>query len=145
MKHVLSLLVVMALVGGCSRAVPLVNPRAIQAGYTIGMTETAIGYALNKRKWMVQSQKPGEIVVLLSVRRHRLWAVVTYNQSLVQVNLLKTERLRQTTRGNVILVHKSVNKWLRNLERDIAVQLTRLSKQGSLLPDTTAAAPPGSR
>ena len=121
----LQVLVISVALVGCSRTAPLQSPRPLQAHANMATTEAAIGSALSRRGWMIQSRRPGVVSAVLMKRDHKVWVNIQYGHQRVQVTYAGSQNLRESREGRVIYVHSRVNTWLRNLNQDLAMALQR--------------------
>jgi hypothetical protein len=135
---ILSLSLASLLGAGCSRTAPLQPPPPMPAGGTAQTTEGAIMNALNKRGWLVQQRYAGAIDAMYAPRKHRLFVRIVYDQRAVQIYYVGSEGLQESREGQTIYIHPNANKWLKNLQSDIALSLQEASYQGAPPPPPMA-------
>lgn len=130
----LSLLVVTALVGGpalAARTAPLYNPEpiAVPAGKNGDQVKSAVRRALLQRNWRVKEIAPGHIEGRHEKAgrkgvEHVAIVTVKFDTKTVRISYKDSEELNYDKESGEI--HPTYNKWVRNLEKDISVNLETL-------------------
>lgn len=77
------------------------------------------------RHWQFEPLAPGDLHASYSNGKHGATVDVSFSQRAYSIRLVHTENLLQD--GNTI--HRTYNRWVRNLEKDIDVQLTRAGQE----------------
>jgi len=78
----------------------------------------AIMAACKQRQWLFRASGPGELLATQEAHGYRAKVKVTYSQKAYSISLVATNMERS---GNEI--YGKYNRWIRNLEKDIDVQL----------------------
>ncbi|ADD75714.1 putative small lipoprotein YifL [Pantoea sp. PA1] len=124
MKWFAALAVVGAL-AGCARTAPLEKIHTIvAAGYTQDQVKNAILRAGVQRQWMMTQVAPGEIKARQQVRDHM--AEVRINYSSTGYDIVYDHSTNLLASGGQI--HKTYNRWVENLDKDIQANLSAGTK-----------------
>ncbi|MCH9297466.1 hypothetical protein C7431_102185 [Pantoea allii] len=120
MKWFAALAVVGAL-AGCARTAPLEKIHTtLTAGHTQDQVKNAILKAGVQRQWIMTQVAPGEIKARQQVRDHMAEVRITY--SATGYDILYDHSTNLLASGGQI--HKSYNRWVQNLDKDIQVNLS---------------------
>ena len=83
----------------------------------------AIIKAGSMRGWVIKEVEPGHLVGTLFARKHMAKVNINYDNKSYSITYADSENLNYD--GDMI--HGSYNKWVKNLQRDIEVQLNILT------------------
>lgn len=115
-----ALAVVGALVG-CSHQAPIENIRTtVGAGHTEAQVKNAIIKSGVQRKWIMNEAGPGVIKARLQARDYTAETRINYTAS--SYTITYESSLNLSSGGGKI--HPNYNRWVRNLDRDIQVNLS---------------------
>jgi len=121
----LSLLLVVAAVGGC-RTAPIHNPTDVLLPVPPNATQEDVGNAIRRAAaslgWAVQDTGPGEMTAMLDVRRHRADILISYTATSYSIRYRYSENLQ--AEGDTI--HRRYNTWIQNLEARIRQQASAI-------------------
>ncbi len=108
------------------RAHPIYTPAPIMVygHHSRATIRRAIKRALYRRKWIVRDVNRGLIRATYYRGRHMATVNVRYSPRQVRISYHRTEALFYNPERGTI--HKTYNGWVRNMERDIQVELGRL-------------------
>lgn len=124
MKHYLKWLTAIAVVGalaGCARTAPIDQVHSIVAsGHTQTQVKNAILKAGVQRKWIMQEAGPGVIKARQQSRGHFADVRITYSATGYDIKYEGSQNL-QASAGKI---HKNYNRWVRNLDKDIQLNLS---------------------
>lgn len=124
MKKIIKMLAVFSVVGvlaGCARTAPIDNIQAqVTVGHTVEQVRSAILKAGAERKWIMSDAGPGVIKARQQSRNHSADVRITYSSTGYSINYDGSSNLNAS--GGKI--HKNYNRWVRNLDRDIQVNLS---------------------
>lgn len=124
MKRIIMLFAAFMMVGalaGCARKAPIDQVHSIvSTGHTEAQVKTAILKAGNQRKWIMSEAGPGVINGRLQSREHVAEVRITYSATGYSINYANSLNL-QSSDGKI---HKSYNRWVRNLDKDIQLNLS---------------------
>lgn len=114
-------LAVIATLTGCARTAPIDQINStVSAGHTEAQVRTAILKAGQQRQWIMSQAGPGVINGRLQSRDHVAEIRITYTASSYSINY--SSSLNLLASGSKI--HKSYNRWVRNLDKDIQLNLS---------------------
>ena len=126
-KLIISLFIINLFFVSCKKPTPLENPTLSVQARSSSQVEMAIKNALTKRQWAITHQGPG----VFEARYFRREAVanikITYSKSTVSIVLVSSQNLDQTSdvNGNPT-VHQTYMGWVKRLESDIYIELSKL-------------------
>ncbi|QED65501.1 hypothetical protein FTV95_19180 [Escherichia coli] len=120
MKWFAAIAVVGAL-AGCARTAPIDQVHStVSAGHTRGTSEKAILKAGVERKWIMSEAGQGVIKARQQSRDHSAEIRINYTASSYDINYENSQNL-QASGGQI---HKNYNRWVRNLDKDIQLNLS---------------------
>ncbi|HAT8011333.1 hypothetical protein [Citrobacter rodentium] len=120
MKWFAALAVVGAL-AGCARTAPIDQVHStVSAGHTQDQVKNAILKAGAERKWIMNEAGPGVIRARQQSRDHVAEVRITY--SATRYDIQYESSLNLLASGGKI--HKNYNRWVRNLDKDIQLNLS---------------------
>lgn len=129
MNKIVKLLAAFAVVGalaGCSRTAPVANiTSTVGMNHTQEQVKSAILKAGTQRKWIMNETAPGVIKARQQSRDHVAEVRINYSASSYSINYDSSQGLRAG--GGKI--HKNYNRWVRNLDKDIQVNLSTAAAQ----------------
>ena len=105
-----------------ARNTPLVDPEPIDvpAGMSIEKVASVIESAALKRRWWVDEQKPGRMVVVQLVQGHRAKVAITYDTKTVKIQYVSSEKLAfEAKPDGSRFIHPRYLGWVNNLRTDI--------------------------
>jgi hypothetical protein len=108
----------------CGGPVPLRAPTPISVNGDDQKIEWAVARALAERGWIVEERQPRSILAVYRKGDKAGRTRVTRDQNTLVDNYAGSENLLEQREGNQILIHRNVNNWLINLEKDISVFLS---------------------
>ena len=103
------------------RTAPLVNPDPIVIrSQSAEVTRERIWNALQRRRWYVAADEPGEIVAKLSRPGYSATVRIEYDAESIRIDYVDSEGLdyRRTKKGKEF-IHQNYMKWVQYLLRDI--------------------------
>lgn len=129
MNKIVKLLAAFAVLGalaGCARTAPVANiSSTVGTGHTEAQVKSAILKAGIQRKWIMNEAGPGVIKARQQSRDHVAEVRINYSANGYTINYDSSQGLRAG--GGKI--HKNYNRWVRNLDKDIQVNLTTAAAQ----------------
>lgn len=124
MKKYIKWFAAFAVVGalaGCARTAPIDQVHStVSAGHTQDQVKNAILKAGIQRKWIMNEVSPGVIKARLQSRDHVAEARITYTAT--RYDIQYDSSLNLLASGGKI--HKNYNRWVRNLDNDIQLNLS---------------------
>ncbi len=124
MKKYINGLVVLTIVGalvGCARTAPIEQVHSsVSTGYTQGQVKNAILKAGIQRQWIMSEVSPGVIKARLQTRDHEAEVRIIYTATKYEIRYVNSLNL-QASGGEI---HKNYNRWVRNLDKDIQINLS---------------------
>lgn len=124
MKKIVKLFAAFSIIGalaGCARTASVQQIHTtVSAGHTADQVKTAILKAGHKREWIMSDNGPGKITGRLQARDHYAEVKITYSATSYSINYENSLNLNA---GNG-KIHKSYNRWVNNLDRDIQLNLS---------------------
>jgi len=91
-------------------------------GISLDKIYNSIKLAAYKRGWRVTQIKPGIAKAFIDVRgKHQATVEITYNTKEYSIKYLSSSNLKYDSDNNTI--HKNYNSWIKNLDRDIQLEL----------------------
>ncbi|EFJ7399339.1 hypothetical protein BAU85_003746 [Escherichia coli] len=120
MKWFAAIAVVGAL-AGCARTAPIDQVHStVSAGHTQEQVKKAILKAGVERKWIMSESGQGIIKARQQSRDHSAEIRINYTASSYDINYENSQNL-QASGGQI---HKNYNRWIRNLDKDIQLNLS---------------------
>ncbi|MCF3281496.1 hypothetical protein L1Z99_23930 [Escherichia coli] len=120
MKWFAAIAVVGAL-AGCARTAPIDQVHStVSAGHTQEQAKKAILKAGVERKWIMSESGQGIIKARQQSRDHSAEIRINYTASSYDINYENSQNL-QASGGQI---HKNYNRWVRNLDKDIQLNLS---------------------
>ncbi|HAW5750197.1 hypothetical protein [Escherichia coli] len=120
MKWFAAIAVVGAL-AGCARTAPIDQVHStVSAGHTQEQVKKAILKAGVERKWIMSESGQGIIKARQQSRDHSAEIRINYTASSYDINYENSQNL-QASGGQI---HKNYNRWVRNLDKDIQLNLS---------------------
>jgi len=116
---------------------PLVDPQPIAASETPEQTRVAVVRGLMRNRWVIQSERPGEITARLDGGGWNIVVAVHYADR-VSVSYVSSKNLDYETSNGAARIHKAYNARVRKLSDEIALQIAM--QRATELP--AVAAPP---
>ena len=116
------------LIIGCSRTAPIYNiedtpyPTWIEENVTKNDISKAIRKAGGSLSWIMQEKGDGHILGTLNIRNHTAIVDIYYDESKYSIVYKDSKDLLY----NGTEIHKSYNKWVRNLRKRINQNLSQL-------------------
>jgi hypothetical protein len=101
-----------------------INEHNIIQDISTANVEKCIKNAGDRLGWQMVTVSPGVIEATLHNRQHT--AVVTIPFSRTKYSILYKSSINLYAEGGTI--HKSYNRWVRNLEKEIGIELSRVSR-----------------
>ncbi|MDX7987027.1 hypothetical protein FE392_06730 [Xenorhabdus sp. 12] len=124
-KLLVSLVCIVTL-AGCARNKPILFPQTtIMSHNSLPSVKKAILEAGKKRKWIMTEVAPGVIDGLQKSRDHEARIRITYTNKNYVISYAGSHNLRE--RNGTI--HRSYNRWVNNLDKDIQLNLALLANQ----------------
>lgn len=123
---VLSLALISAILGACARTVPIYRvqdhpiPAATQK-LSLEDIERNIIHAGQRRRWQMETVQLGQLTARYSDGKHEAVVEVRFSQTSFTIDVSETVGLRQRDET----AHRTLSRWIRNLESDIDDQLYR--------------------
>lgn len=111
---------------GCNRAVPVYEPNFQVQARNHAQVREVITQVLKRRRWIIESKGANYFIVRYDRGvKHSATVRIDYSATKVKVSLVKSENLLQEVgpEGEEV-IHKTFNSWMRNLERDIELELS---------------------
>lgn len=129
MKKWMKWLAIFAVVGalaGCARTAPIDNVQStVSAGHTEAQVKNAILKAGAQRQWIMSDVGPGVIKARQQNRDHVAEVRITYSPTGYSIKY--DSSLNLLASGGKI--HKNYNRWVRNLDKDIQINLASSAAQ----------------
>ena len=117
---------VLAALAGCARTAHIANiSSTVGTGHTEAQVKSAILKAGVQRDWIMNEAGPGVIKARQQNRQHVAEVRINYSASSYTITYESSQGLR--ARGGKI--HRTYNRWVNNLDKDIQLNLTRASAQ----------------
>ena len=116
------------LISGCFRTAPIQNiedtpyPTWIEANVTKEDISKAIRKAGGSLSWIMQEKGDGHILGTLNIRNHTAIVDIYYDDSKYSIVYKDSKNLQH----NGTEIHKSYNKWVKNLQQRINQNLSQL-------------------
>lgn len=124
MKNYTKILTALAVVGalaGCARTAPIDQVySSVSSGYTQTQVKNAILKAGVQRRWIMNEVSPGVIKARQQSQGHSAEVLITYTATHYDIKYAASQNLKAS--GGQI--HKTYNRWVRNLDKDIQVYLS---------------------
>ena len=112
--------VILGALAGCARTAPIDNIQTtVSAGHTEAQVRSAILKAGIQRQWIMNDVAPGVIKARQQAREFTAEVRIKYSASGYSITYDSSTNLRAS--GGKI--HKNYNRWVRNLDKDIQVNL----------------------
>ncbi len=110
-----------------ARLAPIYNPDPIKAPCKLSADKmkSAIRQALHGRGWTSNDLGPGHMEGKLFKRRHVAIIDIRYDAEQATIRYKSSENLNYEKSGEEELIHGNYNKWIRNIEHDLEVNLSR--------------------
>ncbi len=106
---------------GCARTAPIEQIHStVSTGHTAEQVKTAILKAGQKREWIMTEAGPGVIKGHLQSRDHSVDVSIPYSATSYSIKYESSMNLK-SSEGKI---HKSYNRWVRNLDREIQLNLS---------------------
>ncbi|HEJ9074890.1 TPA: hypothetical protein SML54_005384 [Serratia marcescens] len=123
MKRVSKLLIAFSVAGalvGCARTAPVDNVHStVSAGHSEAQVRSGILKAGAQRQWIMNDAGPGVIKARQQNRNHSAEVRITYSATAYSIDYDSSQNLL-ASQGKI---HKNYNRWVRNLDKDIQVNL----------------------
>ncbi|MDR2263065.1 MAG: hypothetical protein LBE93_06325 [Enterobacter asburiae] len=124
MKKLVKWFAAFAVVGalaGCARTAPIEQIHStVSTGHTAEQVKTAIVKAGQKREWIMTDAGPGVLKGRLQARDHSVEVRIPYTATGYSINYESSLNLKASD-GKI---HKNYNRWVRNLDHDIQMNLS---------------------
>lgn len=124
MREYIKFLTVLTIIGtlaGCTRTVPIARINStVNTGHTQAEVKNAILKAGVQRQWIMSEVKPGVIKARQQSNKHIAEVQITYTATGYDIKYDSSLNLK----GSGGKIHKSYNRWVHNLDKDIQVQLS---------------------
>jgi len=121
------LVVLLIVVGGC-RTAPIQNvsraPLTTVSATKVTMADVskAISTAGGRMGWVMQEVRPGELLGILTVRKHVAVVAITHDTSTFNIAYKDSQNLMH--QGDEI--HRNYNRWVQNLRQAIQSEVARI-------------------
>jgi hypothetical protein len=115
-----------------ARQTPLVDPDPIDVppGMSIEKVASVIESAILKRRWWVDKQEAGRMVVIQLVQGHRAKVAIAYDTKTVKIQYVSSEKLGYEAKADGSrFIHPRYLAWVENLRRDILRDLNAPPEQ----------------
>lgn len=120
----ISALAIFGLLAGCAHTVPVANIQTtVGAGHTVEQVKKAIFQAGVEREWIMNEAGNGVIKARQQSRDHVAEVRISYTASGYSIRYDNSLNL-SASNGKI---HPNYNRWVRNLDKDIQVNLSALS------------------
>ena len=109
-----------------ARQQPLVDPDPIDVppGMSIEKVASVIETAILKRRWWVDKQEPGRMVVIQLVQGHRAKVAISYDTKTVKIQYVSSQNLAYEAKPDGSrVIHPRYLAWIKNLQTDIVRDL----------------------
>jgi hypothetical protein len=110
-------------VAGCNTTTML-HPTPIVSTLTAEKNRHIVLDSLASRRWVVESERPGEVIAVFQRGQHRARVRITYKNQ-IQISYVDSENLKcePAEGGGCTYIHRAYNRWVHNLDRDIAAHV----------------------
>jgi len=116
-----TILTIIGALAGCARTAPIDRINStVSAGHTQVEVKNAILKAGALRQWIMTEVKPGVIKARQQRNNHQAEVQITYTATGYDIKYDSSLNLKAS--GGKI--HKTYNRWVHNLDKDIQVQLS---------------------
>ncbi|MDF7680457.1 hypothetical protein PT300_07570 [Enterobacteriaceae bacterium ESL0689] len=113
--------IIIGMLSACSRTAPVQQiSTTVSAAHTQEQVKNAILKAGAQRDWIMTQVSPGVIKARYQSQNHVAEVRITYTATSYNINYDSSLNL-QASNGKV---HKNYNRWVRNLDKDIRVNLS---------------------
>lgn len=121
------LLPLLALLMAAQSSVPLELPGAIHLPETTDTNKISKGLltALANKKWLVEADTGESITARLNLRSHVLRMRLDYTPREITYHYVDSQELGYLLDQGEIYLHPHVNKWLRQLDDEVRIQVQR--------------------
>jgi hypothetical protein len=109
---------------GCSKTAPLKSPQPISLPPDPHAVEAGIARAVAERGWVVQDRQPGRVRAIHTKADKSVTVDIVWDAATLTVNYVGSQNLLEGREGNAIVIHKNVNRWLANLEKDLSAYIS---------------------
>ncbi|MTI11037.1 hypothetical protein [Curvivirga aplysinae] len=92
---------------------------------TLDDVAEAIMQAGEVRGWVMEKRSSNKIAASLYIRTHVSMVDITFTETEFSIEYVDSKNLKYKN-GNI---HTNYNRWIRNLEHDIRINLSRLARQ----------------
>jgi len=135
-------LAAIAVTAGC-RMAPLMDPRPVAVSTSPEETRVAIVRALMRNRWVVESEKPGEIVARLNGGGWNMVVAIHYADQ-VTFNYVSSFNLGYDDSEGAPQIHRGYNARAKSLADEIALQIAmqRATETPAVAAPPPAAEPP---
>lgn len=117
---------IMGTLAGCARTAPVDQVHStVSAGHSAEQVKSAILKAGLQRDWIMTEVSPGVIKGRLQARDHSAEVRIPYTATSYSINYENSLNLKASD-GKI---HKNYNRWVRNLDKDIQLNLARSAAQ----------------
>ncbi len=99
-------------------------PLSVPSGLTQEQVAKAIVAGMDKRHWVAESAKPGEIVAVQSPRDLVAKVKISYDTKSITIAYLDSTNFLYEEHDGVRQIHEKYNAWVLNLSRDIQSSLS---------------------
>ncbi|MBW9461320.1 hypothetical protein FHC49_08125 [Kluyvera sp. EC_51] len=112
-----------SVLAGCARTAPIEQVRSVvAAGHTTDQVKHAILHAGVQREWLMSESAPGTIKATQSTNGHVAIVNINYTSTSYSISYVSSINLKAS--GGKI--HKNYNRWVRNLDKDIRLNLAAM-------------------
>jgi len=122
---ILSLMLIFAGCGG-ARIINIDKSHLITKQFSKNQVEEAIKRAAVRRGWRIKKVADNLLEATIQVRKHTVVINIPYDNHGYRINYVKSKNLNYNSQTNTI--HKSYNRWVKNLVYDIDNQLSLLDE-----------------
>jgi hypothetical protein len=103
------------------RTMPMPSYPPLMAAEDPSATRAAIFESMERYRWHIHREEPGQIDAGLNLRRHFLVVRISYDEDEIRTDYLESRNLECKPSGaSCSRIHKAYDRWLRNLRRSIA-------------------------
>jgi hypothetical protein len=105
-----------------ARQAPLIDPDPIDVppGMSIARISSVIESAILKRRWWVDKQEAGRMVVVQLVQGHRAKVAISYDTKTVKIQYVSSQNLAYELKPDGSrVIHPRYLAWVKNLRSDI--------------------------
>ncbi|MGF1695603.1 hypothetical protein L4D20_01145 [Vibrio kyushuensis] len=123
-KIIISLFLTLLLVG-CGRVQPIMNIEDTPVAYEMNnqQVKTVILEAAMKRGWVIKEVANSKITATVDVRSHSATIEIPYTNKYYSILYVDSNNLKADDQN----IHRSYNKWVSTLNRDIQQKLALLA------------------